>query len=142
MPVNFYLTGGEQKLFLSIDSSLREECMVVPEAGRFEDTPELRAMRFRLTRVHDPVLKDAVAKLAVATTEDELNQVLQSVDLGKISERDFIQLAFALGPSGIGLVIAEVLKNAHNEDHMILAASLSELRHELLASLSVSQSNV
>jgi len=141
MPVIFYLTGDEQKLFSRIGSSLREECNVVPETGKFKDTPEARAMRFRLTRVHDPELKNAVSKFSDIRTEDEFNQALQGVDLGKINERDFIQLAFAIGPDGIGLILTEVLNNAKNEDHMILAASLSELRHELLESLSASPSS-
>jgi hypothetical protein len=130
-----YLTQAEQRLFQALPAALSAGGEVKDETQQYEETSRKRSIRFQIARLHDPALLRFREKALDTKSEDEFRALVQSVDLGKISERDMGQLLFALGPNGLSVIISGILKNAVKAEDIAMAASFSELRHELLASL-------
>lgn len=128
------LTAKERALVASLPSPLREGWIVESETLTYGDTPERRAFRFQMMRVHDRQLLRFRERVAEAKTEDEFLDLLSTVDLRKVDSRDLTHIIFALGPDGLSMIVTGILEDAKNREDIELAAAFAALRHGMLES--------
>ncbi len=135
MEMPLFLSADEKTLFASMKPELIGEWKVEEETLSFEDTEERSKMRCSLLRLHDPALLKAKERIAVAHNEQEVLEVVKTLDFSSMGNRDFTRLLFALGPDALSGMISHLLATASSTDDVELAAALSGIRHLMIESL-------
>lgn len=130
-----YLTAAEQKVFASLDETIRGGWEARTEDLRYDDTAHRRHMRFELLRISDPALLRVKERAAKASSESEFMDALKSLDLKAVGNKDMTRLLFALGPAAMDVIVLEVLQTAKTKDDLELAVAFALLRHGMLESL-------
>lgn len=130
-----FLLQAEEKQFSGLAADLQQGWRVEKEEYHFEDSAERQMLRFRMLRMHDPVLLEYKKRLMAAKSNEELYEGIRSLDLSKIGDHEFVKLLFALGPDALGLMISDALQATQSKDDVELVAALSGLRHLMLESL-------
>jgi hypothetical protein len=132
---SLYLTTTEQSLFDSLSDSLREGWSTKPETLTFHDSDHRRRIRFEMLKLDDPRTKHFMEKAAQIETAEELDALIKGTDFTDVSDADFSELMFAIGPDGVTTMLHAALKTAKDDDDVSYAAELSHVRHGLLESL-------
>lgn len=130
-----FLLPAEKQLFSSLSADMQKGWRVEKESYSFHDSSERQFLRFRMLRIHDPVILDYKKRLLEAKNTTELQEVVKTLDLTQIANHEFSKLLFALGPDALGLMISDVMQRAITKDDIELLAALSGLRHLMLESL-------
>lgn len=130
-----FLKAHETSAFDALSADLREGWSVETETLSFQDTDHRRRIRFELLRVEDPAMKKFLESAAQAESADAFEALVKDTDFEKLSDADFSELMFAIGPDGIGILLEAALKNVKNDEDIAYAAELSQVRHGILESL-------
>lgn len=132
-----HLTSAERSLFDALSPSLREGWTVKAETLSYTDTPKARELRFAISRFHDPKLLSVRQQFKNVKTDAEYLKLMESIDLGALSGTDLGQIMFALGPDALDAILKHTLTTASDDADLVMAGNFSELRHELLESLTL-----
>lgn len=130
-----YCSPAEKEAFLSLSDSLREGWAVKDETLTYTDTPKNREIRFMIARFHDPKLLKIKEGFKSVKSDEDFVKLMETIDLGAMSETDLGQIVFALGPDALSAFILATMKTVDTDSDLVMLANLSELRHELLESL-------
>ncbi len=141
MAASLWLTKDEQKIFSALSDALRDGWKVVEETQVYEDTALNQRIRVDLTELQSPVLKDLQERLKNAKSKEDFVKITIDTDISMVTEHDVSQLFFMLGPDAVTGLIKGAIENAKTDDDLSLASTLSELRHEMLASLIAANSD-
>lgn len=128
------LTAKERALVASLPAALREGWSVEEEQGIYQDTAERRAFRFQMMRVRDPQLLRFREQVANVKTDAAFVELVQTIDLRRVDNRDIAHIVFALGPDGLTTIVTGILENAKDHEDIELAAAFAALRHGMLQS--------
>jgi hypothetical protein len=131
------LTVDEEAVFKNIAERLKKDVRLESEKLTYADSPERQAIRFKLLSLKDPTLLDFASKAKAAKTDEDFIRIAESMDLTKASSSSVTQILFALGPLSLGRMIMTILSRAQDADDIALVAGLSEIRHDMLESLSL-----
>ncbi len=136
MAYPLYLTADESTVFQSLPDAVRDGWKVEREERTYADSPEKKATRISLMRLHDRKLLDFQKKAQTAQSDRELAAALASMDLKGVAEDDLAELFFALGPTALSMLIAELLAAAKNDSDLEDIASLTAIRESILSAFS------
>lgn len=132
------LTDVEQVAFSKLSADLRKDCKVQPETIIFQDTQEARDLRLEMMEVTDPTVLHFQRQISEIQSPEQFSSLVSGIDLGTVGDAAINQLLFALGPDAVTILIGRILPNAKSAEDMQGIADLSEVRHSLLHSLTVS----
>ncbi len=132
------LNDAEQAVFSKLSADLRKDCKVQPETIVFQDTQEARDLRLEMMEITDPAVLHFQRQISEIQSPEQFNALVNGIDLGSISDAAINQLLFALGPDAITILIGRILPNVKSREDVQGIADLSEVRHSLLHSLTVS----
>jgi hypothetical protein len=136
MSHTLYLLDNEQKFFSSLPEAVRKGAKVEKETIQFQDSEFHLDIRMRNVKLEHPALKKLQKEAQEKTfTPEEVAKMAETVDLSKLSKDDMVELAFAWGPDVFSLMIAQALPLAKTADDVATLASLTNIRHGLLHSL-------
>ena len=127
-----YLTVEEKKIFDVLPVNLKEGWDVQVESRTYEDSPERRAARLSLMRLHDPKLLAFREKAQKVSSEEELKVLIRTMDLNGVIDDDLAELFFALGPVLLGQMIVSLLRDARSEKDVQDIAPLTDIRESQL----------
>lgn len=130
-----FLRSGEEVVFVSLPEALKKGWKIEKERYEFKDTPARAVLRFQMLRMKDQSLLRAKERIEAATTDEERQGILTTLDFSKIGNHDFCKLLFALGPDALSLMIADILSRAASVGEVEIIAALCGLRHLMLESL-------
>jgi hypothetical protein len=130
-----YLTATEQSLYDSLSDALRDGWTTKDESLTFRDTDHRRRIRFEMLKLDDPRMQHFMEKASQTETADALDALIKGTDFTEVSDADFSELMFAIGPDGVTTLLHAALKTAKDDDDVAYAAELSNIRHGLLESL-------
>lgn len=130
-----YLTATEQSLYDSLSDALRDGWTTTDETLTFRDTDHRRRIRFEMLKLDDPRMQHFMEKAAQTETAEALDALIKGTDFTEVSDADFSELMFAIGPDGVTILLHAALKTAKDDDDVAYAAELSNVRHGLLESL-------
>ena len=130
-----HLTTSEQSAFDALSEQLREGWTVKPETLTFKDTDHRRRIRFELLRIEDPAMQKFMASAAQAESPEAFEKLVQSTDFSDLSDSDFSELMFAIGPDGVTSMLGAALASVKTDEDVAYAAELSHVRHGILESL-------
>lgn len=131
-----FLRIGEQVLFAALPTDLKAGIQARSESGQYADSRERQTMRFQLLQLNDPILATFAEDARAAKSDADCIAIAQRIDLRKVNKSAVSQLLFALGPDVVGGIIVSVISAAADASDIAFAATLSELRHDMLESLS------
>jgi hypothetical protein len=120
---------------LYLTEDVKEGWKIEMETQKFEDSQERMKIRFQFLNIENEGMKSLLSGLQNAGTPEEAKKILESADISSLSEPDTREFLFAIGPVGIGQMLAALLLDASSDADLENAADLSFARHELLASL-------
>ncbi len=130
-----YLTPAETKVFEALDAEKKQGYTVETETLTYEDSPKRQKIRFSFLNVIDPELVRLKNEALAATSDEVFLELARSIDIRKMEESQMADVFFALGPTVIGLLLAEILSQAKAKDDVDCVADLSSMRHVMLESL-------
>lgn len=130
-----HLTAKEKKFFDKLPRELTKGQVTEIETITYENTMKRRNIRLKQLAVTEPGLQRFLQTAALATSEKEFLSMMSVLDLGSVSGQDIAEIVFAIGPDGVGFLIAQILEHAKSASELDLAVALSLLRHEMLISL-------
>lgn len=130
-----YLTAGEIAQFESLPATLRTDTQVIPESLTFVDTDQRRGIRFQTLDLKSLALQPFLSQLEKVATPEDVQAAFEALDFEKVSDQDFSELLFAIGPDGISALLAGALATSATADDVTSVVQLSTARHELLVSL-------
>lgn len=130
-----HLTTAEQSIFASLSDALREGWSTETETLSFQDTEHRRRIRFEMLKLDDPRMQHFMEKASQAGSAEDLDALIKGTDFSDVSDADFSELMFAIGPDGVTLLLHAALANAKDDDDVSYVAELSHIRHGLLESL-------
>ena len=130
-----YLTVDEKKLFDALSDGLKEGWEVEAEKQEYTDTKERYKMRLSFLKLSDPTLLDFKEKVQNAKSEEEIKELMEGFDFKGVSQSDLAELFFALGPKDVSILMRLQLAEVKNDKDVEIVAALSNIRHELLKSL-------
>lgn len=130
-----YLTPGEITQLESLPTNVRADTQVVPEVLTFVDTVQRRSIRFQTLDLHGSILEPFLKKLESVSTPEDVQAAFEAFDIEQVSDQDFAELLFAIGPDGVSALLAGSLARATTASDIESVAQLSAARHELLVSL-------
>jgi len=130
-----YLTADEKKLFDALSEDLKEGWEVEEEKQVYKDTEDRYRMRLSFLRVSDPALLEFKEKAEKAKSKEEVAKLMEGIDLKGVSQSDLAELFFALGPKDVSILMRLQLSEVKNDKDVEVVSALSNIRHELLKSL-------
>ncbi len=131
-----YFLPAEKKVFSLLPADMQKGWTIEPEVLTYADTPERRAFRFKMLRVHDKQLVRFREKALSAKNPKEFMDLAATIDLRTVDNRDLTSIVFALGPDVMSMIIAGILESPKNHEDLELAAAFAALRHGMLESFS------
>ncbi len=130
--MHMYLTSDEQRAARKVLVDHGNGVTVQEESVRFDDSEDALAVRRSLVAFQSPTLKALLPKLAKATSEAEVKDMLGSVNMDDLSDADVAEFFFLVGPEFVSLQIASLILAASSRADVEAIAALSEVRHTLL----------
>lgn len=122
-----YLTATEEVLWQKLPASLREGWEVTEEAHIAYERPEELRMRAHIASFQKhPAVQALTQKLAGGASVEE-------VSLDDIPEDVLPDVYFTMGAAGVKTLIGALLPRIQTDQDVEGLASLTEVRHELLA---------
>jgi hypothetical protein len=127
-----FLTGEEQKLFDGLSKELQNGWKTEEETLTYEDSDEQRKTRLQLMRFTSPALVHLKTKLTAAGSAQEVQQLIKGLQQSDITEHEWLELLYGVGPDVISLLIQTMLQAAKTDEELELVMALTALRHEIL----------
>jgi hypothetical protein len=136
MQAKLYLTAEEQKLFTEqVADHLRDGFNVETETLRFEDTPHRQRLRMETMYLTSPSLKAFADQVAKGMSVQDMGKLFSTFNPQDISETDFGQIFFGLGPTVMTAYLWQYLQDVRSDDDVMTLAAFTQLRHIILTSL-------
>lgn len=131
-----FLTSAEKAAFQALPESVRTQYEIKDESLTFQDSEEKIQTRIRNMNLQHPELKKLQEQAnSKKFTQEEIANLMQSVDLSELSEKDLLEVAFAWGPDVFTSLIAVALPKVASSEEMQPVAHFAHLRHGLLLAL-------
>lgn len=130
-PPILFLRREEQKIFASLPDALREAWTVTQEEEKGDDQPEELAMRRRMT--HFDAFPACQNILDQAARGEDVMDCLSSLAASQASEEILAELCFVLGTPVLSALLRSALSAAKKDTDLEGIASLSGIRHAMLA---------
>lgn len=127
MAATLYLTAQEQKVFAALSKDLQEGWKLEEETGTSYESVRQIAMRYHMADF------SAYPKLQRVIDMIMSGKNLSGFSFDDLPPESFKELSFTMGARGINSLMQTLITDIKNDDDMQALASLSAMRHELLA---------
>lgn len=131
MSLELYLTTTEQAMFEALSNELKAGWAVRPATITYEETPEKRLARFRIMQIRGKALRAFQEKVRTATTTEEIDAMVQTIDIDQVDDIDLTEILYAMGPELMEQFIMYYLKKATSDEDIKGIAGFSTIRNLL-----------
>lgn len=130
-----YLKANEVEEFSKLGDVLKDGWEIKEEDGAFQDTPEHMFIRFDHAKLYDPALINFRDEAFKCSSAQEVQELIDTRDFSSMSQADFPEICFAMGPEVLSGLIVKLIPEAKTDEDVALISALSVIRHNLYESL-------
>jgi hypothetical protein len=133
MSKTLYLTKEEQKLFKKLPAAAQKgwEVEMDKAAEMVDDDAERMGVRFSMISASNGALAKVRRQAVTLSSEKDVEELLENIDLRSVSEKDWKQLLIAFGPFGLTALIEASLDSVKTQNDMDQIAILSIVRNAI-----------